>query len=164
MVKTIASMAVAISISLPAFAADKMTREQIQQVIDTTDAAAMNRDTQGIGEYLGENFEKKIEVPHGKWMASVKINKDQYLAIIDQGWAFLQEYDYRRESTVINIAPDGLSAESSSTITETSVIDGEKMVSKFREYARYELENGRVVITSVGGHTLVGDTTPSSGQ
>ena len=164
MIKTIMTMAIAIIVSLPALAADTITREQIQQVIDATDAASMARDTQGIGAYLGENFEKKIEVPHGKWMASVKINKDQYLAIIDQGWDTLQEYDYRREKTVINIAADGLSGESSSTITETSVIDGEKMVSKFREYARYELEDGRVVITGVSGHTLVGDTTPASGQ
>ena len=34
------------------------------------------------------------------------------------------------------------------------------MTSKFREYATYELENGRAVITQVSGHTLLGDTTP----
>jgi len=34
------------------------------------------------------------------------------------------------------------------------------MISKFREYATYELENGRPVITQVSGHTLLGDTTP----
>jgi hypothetical protein len=56
--------------------------------------------------------------------------------------------------------PDGLSGLSYSTITEHLVQDGEEMISKFREYATYELENGRPVITQVSGHTLLGDTTP----
>ena len=55
---------------------------------------------------------------------------------------------------------DGLSGMSHSTVTENVVKDGEKMTSKFREYATYELENGKPVITRVSGHTLLGDTTP----
>ena len=56
--------------------------------------------------------------------------------------------------------PDGLSGLSHSTVTENMVQDGEKITSKFREYATYELEDGRPVITRVSGHTLLGDTTP----
>ncbi len=56
--------------------------------------------------------------------------------------------------------PDGQSGLSYSTITENLVQNGTKMTSLFREYATYELENGRPVITQISGHTLVGDTTP----
>ena len=56
--------------------------------------------------------------------------------------------------------PAGLSGQSHSTITENTIQDGEKITSKFREYATYTLENGRPVITRVSGHTLLGDTTP----
>jgi hypothetical protein len=45
-------------------------------------------------------------------------------------------------------------------VTEHMIQDGKQMTSKFREYATYELEDGRPVITQVSGHTLVGDTTP----
>ena len=38
------------------------------------------------------------------------------------------------------------------------------MVSRFREHAFYTLEDDQVVITRISGHTLVGDTTPASGQ
>ena len=56
--------------------------------------------------------------------------------------------------------PDGLSGSSYSTVTEHMVLNGEEMISRFREYATYELEDGRPVITQVSGHTLLGDTTP----
>jgi hypothetical protein len=93
-------------------------------------------------------------------MAKVRINKEEYLALIDAGWTTIEEYDYQRADTEIHVMPDGLSGLSYSTVTEHLVQDGKQMTSKFREYATYELEGGRPVITQVSGHTLVGDTTP----
>jgi len=93
-------------------------------------------------------------------MAKVTVRKDQYLELIDEGWESSGAYYYQRDDTEIHIKPDGLSGLSYSTITEHLVQDGEEMTSKFREYATYELENGRPVITRVSGHTLLGDTTP----
>jgi hypothetical protein len=151
---------VSVVLSLPAQAADRITDEQIQGVIDATDVAAMNRDAAAIGEYLSESFEKIIEFRYKKWMAKVKVPKDKYLELIEEGWSNTGDYDYQRNDTEIHIAPDGQSGLSYSTITENMVQDGVKMTSKFREYATYDLENGRLVITHVSGHTLLGDTTP----
>ena len=158
--RLITGTVVSILLSLPAQAEERITSEQIHQVIIATDAAAMNRDTTGIGEYLSDSFRKIIEFRYKKWMAKVKLRKDQYLELIDEGWANSGEYDYQRDDIEINISPDGLSGQSHSTVTENVVLDGEKMTSKFREYATYALENGRPVITQVSGHTLLGDTTP----
>ena len=149
-----------ILLALPAQAADRITEEQIQQVISATDAAALDRDAAGIGAYLGGSFEKIIEFAHEQWMAKVKLDKDKYLKMINEGWADIGEYDYRRDDIKIHIMPDGLSGTSYSTVTENMVQDGMKMTSRFRETAIYELENGRPVITRVSGHTLIGDTTP----
>jgi len=146
--------------ALPATAADRITATQIQQVIETTDAAAHERDAVTIGAYLGTSFERVIEFPYKQWMAKVSLNRDEYLELIHQGWQSIDEYDYQRANTEIHIMPDGLSGLSYSTVTENVVQDGTKMTSKFREYATYELENGRPVITRISGHTLVGDTTP----
>jgi hypothetical protein len=145
-------------------AADHITREHIQQVIDVTDAAAKNRDAAGIGEYLSETFEKIIEFSNDKWIAEVRVDKKKYLDLIEEGWPTLEEYDYQRDNTVIHVTPDGLSGQSYSTITETLSLDGTRMVSKFREHALYTLENGRPVITQISGHTLIGDTMPAPGQ
>jgi len=151
---------ISVVLSLPVQAADRITDEQIQQVIDATDVASMNRDAAGIGEHLSDTFVKTLEFRYKKWMAKVKVRKDKYLALIHEGWADSGTYYYQRDDTEIHIMPDGLSGESQSTITENIVQDGEKMTSKFREYATYELENGRPVITRVSGHTLLGDTMP----
>ena len=160
MKKRLTGSVISLLLAFTSHAADRITAEQIQQVIDTTDAAAMNRDTAGIGAYLGNAFEKVLEFPHDKWMAKVRINKQDYLALIDAGWTTIEEYDYERANTEIHVMPDGLSGLSYSTVTEHVVQDGKQMTSKFREYATYELEGGRPVITKVSGHTLVGDTTP----
>jgi len=151
---------ITILLASPLHAGDRITATEIQQVMDTTDAAAMNRDTAGIAAYLGDSFEKVIEFPHDKWMAKVRINKQEYLQMIDSGWTTIEKYDYERADTEIHVMPDGLSGLSYSTVTEHVVQDGNEMTSKFREYATYELEDGRPVITRISGHTLVGDTTP----
>ena len=158
--RRVTGIVLSILLSQPLQATGRITSEQIQQVIDATDAAAMNRDTAGIGNYLSNSFEKTIEFPYKKWMAKVRLNKDDYLGLIDEGWSNTAEYDYQRSNTEIHIMPDGMSGLSHSTVTENIIVDGEKMTSKFREYATYELENGRPVITRVSGHTLLGDTTP----
>lgn len=150
----------ALLLAFPVHAADPITREQIQQVIEATDAAAMNRDAAGIGTYLSDSFERIIEFPYKKWMAKVKLPKDKYIEMIEEGWTTIEAYDYQRTATEIHIQPDGKSGLSYSTITEHVVQDGVEMTSKFREYATYELEDGRPVITRISGHTLVGDTTP----
>jgi hypothetical protein len=149
-------------LSLPAQAADRMTREQIQQVIRATDTAAMNRDTVAIGMYLGDSFVRVIAfIYKQKWLAKVKLDKAAYMELIDEGWASVESYDYQRDDVVINLMPDGLSGESHSTITEHFVQDGVEITSKFRESATYAMEKGWPVITQISGHTLVGDTTPT---
>ena len=158
--RLVTGIVLSVLLSHPAQAAERITSEQIRQVIDATDAAAMNRDTAGIGVYLSDSFEKTIEFPYKKWMAKVKLSKEDYLTLIDEGWTNTGEYDYQRNNTEIHISPDGLSGLSHSTVTENIIQDGEKMTSKFREYATYELENGSPFITRVSGHTLLGDTTP----
>ena len=150
----------AVLLSLPLEAADRISEDQIQQVIDATDAAAMLCDTAGIGMYVSDTFEKVIEFQYKKWMVKVRLHKDDYLELINAGWGGIEAYDYQRNDTEIHIMPDGQSGLSYSTITENLVQNGTKMTSLFREYATYELENGRPVITQISGHTLVGDTTP----
>jgi len=160
MYRHITGTMVAVLLAYPLHAEDRITAAQIQQVMETTDAAAMNRDTAGIAAHLGDSFEKILEFTHDKWIAKVKLNKQEYLQLIDTGWTTVEEYDYLRTDTEIHVMPDGLSGLSYSTVTEHLVQDGKSMTSKFREYATYELEDGRPVITQVSGHTLVGDTTP----
>jgi hypothetical protein len=162
--RRLTGMLIATIVAFPAQAADRITEAQIQQVINATDAAAQERDTQGIGNYLGETFEKIIEFPHEKWMAKVRLDKQEYLGLIDAGWKTAEAYNYQRGRIVIYLMPDGLSGQSYSTVTENVTQDGEKMTSVFREHALYAIENGRTVITRISGHTLVGDTTPASGQ
>jgi hypothetical protein len=140
-------------------AAGKITAAQIREVMAAADLASQQRDTKAIGACLGEKFFKYIDVPMDKLPATVRIDKDQYLGLIERGWDRIDNYAYQRKDVVVNVAPDGLSGESSSTVIETFTVDGAETVSKVREYARYELEDGRPVIVTVQTQTLVGDTT-----
>ena len=140
-------------------AAGKITAAQIREVMAAADLASQQRDTKAIGACLGEKFFKYIDVPMDKLPATVRIDKDQYLGLIERGWDRIDKYAYQRKDVVVNVAPDGASGESSSTVIETFTVDGAETVSKVREYARYELEDGRPVIVTVQTQTLVGDTT-----
>jgi len=156
--KLLTGTALTIVLSFQLQAAGTITREDIHQVIDMTDAATENHDTAGIEIYLSESFERVIEFTHEKYIAKVRVDKQKYLELIDEGWPTLDEYNYRREDTTIQVMPDGSSGQSFSTITETLSLGGTRMVSKFREHALYALENGKPVITQISGHTLLGDT------
>lgn len=144
----------------PALAADKLTKALIREVIDAADAASVQRDSAAIGVALGSNFYKYIEVPSDGMPVTARINKQQYLDLIKSGWEKTSNYQYKRQDLVINLSPDGDTGESFATIVERFEIDGKEMVSKVREYARYELEDGRPVIVNIDSQTLVGDTTP----
>ena len=143
-----------------AAAASKITTEQVREVMEATDIAAEHRDTQAIRAYLGRNFFKYIDATEGEKEATVRIDREQYLQVIEHGWKKVKNYGYQRKDIVINVTPDGSEAESFSTVVETFTVDGKDMVSKVREYATYELEDGRTVIVNIDGQPLVGDTTP----
>ena len=143
-----------------ASAASKITAEQVRQVIEATDVAAQQHDTQAIGGYLGRNFFKYIDATVEEKAATVRIDRERYLQLIEQGWSEVHNYAYQRKDLVINVTPDGSAAESFSTVVETFTADGKNMVSKVREYATYELEDGRTVIVNIDSQPLVGDTTP----
>lgn len=146
--------------SFNVLAKDGITREQIHEVIQAVDTAAENRDTQGIGAYLGEGFFKYIDVPSKDEPMAARLTREQYLELIEDGWKTIEQYSYRRKDLVINMARDGNSGESYSTIIEKIRVNGRDITSKVREYARYEMENGRPVIVNIESTTLVGDTTP----
>lgn len=158
--RTLTGALLACVLSYPAMADERITAGQIQQVMDATDAAAMDRDAARIGAFLDEAFVKVIEFQYKNWMAKVKIDKYEYLQMIDAGWAGIGDYDYQRQDTEIHIQPDGHSGQSYSTIIEHMVLDGREMTSRYREYATYILEGGKPVIKEISGHTLLGDTTP----
>jgi hypothetical protein len=143
-----------------ALAADRLTKDMIREVIEASDAATMRHDTAGIGAALGSNFYKYIEIPSMDMSAAARIDKQQYLKMIDSGWTKTNNYHYQRKDVVIHLSPEGDSGESFSTIIEHFEIDGTAMISKVREYALYALEDGRAVIVNIDSQTLVGDTTP----
>jgi hypothetical protein len=147
-------------ISVQGVAEENITRQQIQQVLDATDLATKNRDAEAIGVYLGSKFFKYIDLPSKDTPLAVELTKKQFLEQIAEGWKQVDDYSYQRKDVVINVAKDKQSAESFSTIIENFSVKGQKMVSKVREYATYELEDGRPVIVQIESHTLVGDTTP----
>lgn len=141
-------------------AADQITKEQIRQVMAAADQAAKDRDVQGIGACLSERFFKYIDIPSGERPATARIDKAQYLGLIERGWRDVEDYSYERKDVVVHTTSDGSSGESFSTVVETFSVHGKPMKSKVREYANYVLEDGRAVILNVETQTLVGDTTP----
>ncbi len=136
-------------------AAETITVEQIRQLMAATDTAAMTRDTAAIGAHLSPTFAESIDVSNEHWTYTFTLDRDGYLSMIEEGWKKLDDYKYKREDTTINVAADGLSAESRSTITEETRTGDRRSVSRIREYAEYAVENGKPVITTIESFDLV---------
>jgi len=142
------------------FTVSRITADHVRQVIAAVDLASEKRDVDGIGIYLGKGFFKYIDVPGSDFPVTARIDKEQYLEMIKHGWETIDDYSYQRKDLVINVASDRASAESNSTVIEIVSTNGQEIVSKVREYARYRIEHGKPVIVRIETQTLVGDTTP----
>jgi hypothetical protein len=148
----------AMCLVMPALhAAETITVKQVEQLLQETDRAAQTRDAAGIGRHLSSSFAKNIDVPDKNWLYRFTLGRDEYLERIAKAWETLDDYTYQRDDTTIAIGPGGLSAESRSTITEETTANGERTVSRVREYAKYALEDGRPVITAIESFDLVPD-------
>jgi len=142
-------------------AAEKLTIEQIRQLMAATDAAASRRDTAAIGACLSRTFARNVDLSDTQPGYSFTVDREHYLSMIDAGWKKLDDYEYKRDDTSISVAEDGLSAQSRSTITEETRTGGRRSVARTREYAEYAIEDGKPVITSIESFDLVvgpGDT------
>lgn len=150
----------ALIISPACFSNEVITKKLVEEVINITDKASIEKNADIIAKHLSSKFNKLIEMSSdGQLTFTAPLSKTQYIAMINDGWKKIENYSYVRDDLTIEILNGGKAAKSNSTLIEKFAVDGKDIVSKIREYAYYAMEDGHVVITKIESITLVGDTT-----
>jgi hypothetical protein len=78
-------------------------------------------------------------------------NRAQYKAYAEQTLRMVQNYQYKRSSTRITIAPNGQSARVTATVQETMQMNGIRVRGVTNEAVIFQIQGGRAVITSLTG-------------
>lgn len=150
----------ALIVSPICFSNEVITKKLVEEVINITDKASIEKNADVIAKHLSSEFNKVIEISSGGQLTvTVPLNKNQYIEMITEGWKKIENYSYIRDDVTIEILNEGTAAKSNSTLIEKFAVDGKDVVSKIREYAYYATEDGHIVITKIESITLVGDTT-----
>jgi hypothetical protein len=72
--------------------------------------------------------------------------------MLEQAWAMAESFTYTVEDIVIEVSPDGRTAQVSDTTVESIRIRGQTISSRTRERFSVALRGGRPVVTRLTGH------------
>jgi ketosteroid isomerase-like protein len=145
-------------IALPSAAADVLTTERVEALLDAIDQASETRDVDALLMHMADNAEIHLKMPASEG-GDTRMSKKEYAAMTRMTFAMASDYSYRREDTHIDIAADGQSATVTDTTIERVVIMGQTINARAREEATIELIDGKPMIVR-----LVGDGNPQPGD
>ncbi|MFQ5656074.1 MAG: hypothetical protein ACE5G5_00865 [Candidatus Methylomirabilales bacterium] len=127
----------------------RITEARIQQILEAIDAAATQRNAEGIVTYFAKDCVIRLDMPgpHGRQLH--KVDREQYEANLKQSFSTLTEYEYHRGETKIDIAPDGKTARVTGKIFETMTVEDRIIKSLSQHTAIFEVRSGELLITSL---------------
>ncbi|MFQ5657086.1 MAG: YybH family protein [Candidatus Methylomirabilales bacterium] len=130
-------------------ARERITEAQIQQILESIDAAAMQKNAEGIVRYFARDCIIRLDMPgpHGRQLLTV--NREEYLASLRESFSTVTDYKYHRSETKIDISPDGQSARVTGKIFETMTVEDRIIESLSQHTAILEVRSDELLITSL---------------
>ncbi|MEC8010108.1 MAG: nuclear transport factor 2 family protein [Pseudomonadota bacterium] len=138
--------------SFYATAAD-LTESQVRQILDRIEVAVQNLDAAGIGRQLADNVVIEVTVNAQGQSQVIQLEKQQYLQLLQTGWASYEDYDYSQ--TINSIVVKGNKAYISSNSVETMTMQGKTIEAGSKEASVIELINGVPLVTEIKAVTAM---------
>ena len=140
---------ISVVISNISFAAE-LTKESVNQLLNTVEQAAKKHNSDAIGEVLADNVMITMNIEIQGQTQVAKVNKGQYLSMLEQGWAQVSNYDYSKSDVEIEL--DGDKAYITANVNESMTVQGHDVSTSSHEEAVVELVNGKVMVTNIVGY------------
>lgn len=154
MFHTVKKAIVLLFVLLPSVSlAGGLTEQTIQQMLGKMDKAIQEKDAQGVVDLMSPDVSITMNISMGGRQQSVRINRDQYLQSLKEGWAAYEDYKYQRSNLKIEIAEGSKKAVVKADILESMAIDGQVVQATTREESMVELINGKPLFTKLVGYT-----------
>lgn len=131
--------------------AAKITEEKLRAIINSMEAAITRGDVKGVIEHMASDVVVTVHVPGPEGTQVITMNLRQYEQFFEEGMKAVTDYIYTRKDTKIDIAPGGDTATVKSTVLERTTLNGRVISSIAEETAVFELQQGRILITSLEG-------------
>lgn len=131
--------------------ASELTKETVKQVISRVDNAVNDLNAKAVGEEMSSDVSITMNISIQGQTQIMKPSKQEYIAMLEQGWALYTNYKYNRSNMVIKIKSD--KAYITADVQESMTIQGQNISGTSKEETIIELVNGKPLVTAVTAHT-----------
>lgn len=124
---------------------------EIRNILDAMEAAASQKDVDGILKYMAPTITIKITVQLGSRAQSISLTREQYRQYLQQGFQATQTRRGNYTNLKIQIAPNGKTATASYTLVEEATLEGQSgtFKSTAQETVKFERIKGQLLETAV---------------
>lgn len=133
--------------------AENLTESDVQNLLDRIDTAVINLDADAVANTLSENVNITINITAMGQTQVMNPSKQEYISMLDQGWAMYENYKYSKSNVVINIT--GNTAIASATVHESMTVQGQEISGVTQEEATIEVVDGNLLITKIIGYATM---------
>ncbi len=127
--------------------AGDLTESQVKQMLERIEVAVQNLDAAAIGRKLADDVFIEVTVNAQGQSQVIQLEKQQYLQLLQTGWASYEDYDYSQ--TINSIEVKGNKAYISSNSVETITMQGKTIEAGSKEASVIELINGVPLVTEI---------------
>jgi hypothetical protein len=129
--------------------APAITREAVAMMMSEIEEAANRKDIDSIAYYLAPDLVVFLTVDSPGGRQDLRLNKEEYLEKLQQGFSKIPAYSYRSENVDIIISQDGKSATIVEDIRETVGTLEAKTEVVSNQKSALEFRGGRIVVTKI---------------
>lgn len=133
--------------------AGDLTESQVKQMLERIEVAVQNLDAAGIGRQLADDVFIEVTVNAQGQSQVIQLEKQQYLQLLQTGWASYEDYDYSQ--TINSIEVKGNKAYISSNSVETITMQGKTIEAGSKEASVIELINDVPLVTEIRAVTAM---------
>jgi len=127
---------------------------ELNEFLNKLDVATNKRDLGIIANALSERAEFNIELPTPNGKRDIKLNKEQYISLLKQGWSVIgPSYKYNRVTE--KIKNNSEYAQVISVVHEEFKTSDQLVKSKTLEITDITIENGNLVIVKIVGQSYI---------
>lgn len=128
----------------------ELTKESVANLLNTVDQAANDHNAGAIAGVMADDVKIVMNVEFQGQTQVAKPSKNEYLSLLEQGWAQVSNYNYSKSD--VNIEVEGSKAFVSATVHESMTIQGQDIAASSKEEAIVELVGGKLLITEIVGY------------
>ncbi len=129
---------------------DDLTEEIVKTALYKIDNAVENMDADGVSDALSDDVIIVLNIKTQGQNEVIRPSKQEYIAMLKDGWSMSKNYKYTRSNLKIDIQGD--KAIITADTRESMTVQGQHITSKVSEKVTMELINGKPLITNVVGH------------